>query len=85
MAFWRKPCSADRPVQALRARKNRGQAKGRRPGNEDEKGEEAAEKLVASDRGWDRDAAGKASAGLKVEGANDAQRVESLHVAERIN
>ena len=72
-----------RPVQALRARKKgeedgRWQAKGRRQGKEDERGKEAA-----SDRGWGRGAAGEASAGLKVERANDVQRVESL--AERIN
>ena len=36
-----------------------------------------------SDRGWGRGAADKSSAGLKVEGANDVQRVESL--AEIIN
>ena len=36
---------------------------------------------AASDRGWGRGAAGETSAGLKVEGANDMQRVESL--AER--
>ena len=38
---------------------------------------------MASDIGWGRGGAGKASAGPKVEGANDVQRVESL--AERIN
>ena len=90
----------DWQVLALRVRKKgeedgRGQAKGRRQGKEDDGGEEAAGKLAASDRGWIKGAAGKASvglkvahpgkasAGLKVEGANEVQCVESL--AERIN
>ena len=65
-----------------RGRKEKRTAERRRQGKEDER-EEAAGKLAASDRGWGRGAAGKASAGLKVEGANVVQRVESL--AERIN
>ena len=45
------------------------------------KGFAAAFRPAAPDRGWGRGAAGETSAGLKVEGADDMQRVESL--AER--
>ena len=36
------------------------------------------QKPAVSNSGWSRDAAGEASAGLKIEGANDVQRVKSL-------
>ena len=75
------------PVQALRTRKKgeedgRGPAEGRRREREDERRRDSR-KPAASDRVWGRGAAGEASAGLKVEGAKDVQRVESL--AERNN
>ena len=74
-----------RPVQALRTRKTReedgrGPAEGRRREREGERRRDSR-KPAASVRVRGRGAAGEASAGLKVEAANDVRRVESL--AER--
>ena len=64
------------PIQALRARKKgkedgRGPSKGRRPEKKDEREEQTGRRPTEG-------GAGEASAALKVEGANDVQRVEGL-------
>ena len=60
-----------RPIQALCARKRDRLGpgnKGERREGEEGKEEETAERPTVSDRRWGRSAAGKASAGLKIEG-----------------
>ena len=47
------------------------------------KKEDTVESPAVSDQGWGRIAAGEASTGLKIEGADDAQCVGSI--AERTN